>query len=117
MLLTKDPRSYLYHVVAYVQATDPRATTEDQLIRLFEGLSTHFKKHFIRDKPTAINEFTERLKDVRRKQLYEQKSLLQQVSAGIGPASTTLFSALAATSANSARSTEQATLEALLALN
>lgn len=107
----------MYPILAYVQATNPRATTDDKLLRLFDGLPTHLKKHFVRYKLSTVDEFTERLKDVRREQLYDQKTLIQQVASGLAPTSASILSVMTASAPNLTQGSDRATLQALLALN
>lgn len=38
MLISKDPKSDVYHVLFYVQATNPRGTKTEKLICLFDVL-------------------------------------------------------------------------------
>lgn len=115
MLFSEDPRSYVYHVLSYVQATNPKASENEKLIRLFDGLPTNLKKYFVRNKPGTVDEFTERLKDIKREQLYEQKSLLQQI-ATVTPSyqSGILASQMSANNlANQGRASEHAAASAL----
>lgn len=41
MLIFKDPPSYVYHVLSYVNTTHPKATGAVKSIGLFKGLPTH----------------------------------------------------------------------------
>lgn len=117
MLIAEDPRSYVYRILAYVQAKKTKARTNYNVLLLFDGVPKHSKKHCIRDKPTTIDEFTERAKDVRREQLYDQKTLIPQVTSGLAPSSATILSALAASVISVASSTDPSVLQTLLGLN
>lgn len=79
MLLAQDPRPHVYHVLSY----NPQATEQEKLLRLFDGLPVHLKKYFVRDRPQTIDEFTERIKDVKREQMYERKAVLQNVASSV----------------------------------
>lgn len=113
MLFSEDPRSYVYHVLSYVQATNPRASDEDKLLRLFDGLPTHLKKYFVRDKPTTIDEFTERLKDIKREQMYDQKTLLQATTGAQSISPMLLNNPFSCTSSNQPNLLDNAALLAL----
>lgn len=41
MLLAEDPKSYVYHVLSYSAATNPRGTEEEKLLRLIDGPLVH----------------------------------------------------------------------------
>lgn len=78
MAINEDPLAYIFHVLRYVKAISPNATEPEQVNKLFEGLPPHLKACFVRDRPTTVELFTERLKDVAREYAYKQKALFQE---------------------------------------
>lgn len=83
MLLAEDPRSYVYHLLSDIAATDLWTTEEEKRLRLLDGLLAHLKKCVARDRPENVDKFTERLKNVRREQMYEQNTILQHVTPNV----------------------------------
>lgn len=79
MFASEDPLSYVFHVISYLQATNPAASEADEVTRLSGGLPTNLKSSFVRDTLKTVQEFTNRLRDVARESAYAQKALLQGI--------------------------------------
>ena len=77
MFVSEDPLSYVYHQLSYLSSTNPGATEGDKVSRLFDGLPAYLKGNFIENPPQTVQAFTDRLKDVQRKQAYNQKALIE----------------------------------------
>lgn len=83
-------------ILAFVQTTNPRATTDDKLVRPLDGLSTHSKRLSFRTNPPPSTSFRNVWKTFDESNFTNNFALIQEVAFGLALPSTTILLASAA---------------------